>query len=161
MHTRVMLDLLQEFPSAPAVKAAKRKEIEQALKRKGVSTRLTYTADDLIRAARASVATVSPAKEFILKGKISTLLHLKSRRDELTKALTDYCKSAILEDLNIITSIKGIDKGTATTFLAELGNIDNFASHKNLSPLPASSLPFTNRGSSRARAESQSAAIAI
>ena len=132
VHTRVMLDLLQEFPSARAVKAAKRKEIEQALKRKGVGTRLTYTADDLIRAARASVATVSPAKEFILKGKIATMLHLKSRRDELTKALTDYCKSAILEDLNIITSIKGIDNGTATTFLAELGNIGNFASHKKL-----------------------------
>ncbi len=130
--TAVMLDFLQEFPSARAIKAAKRNAIEKALKRKKPGPKLTYTADDLIKAAHSSIASVSPAKEFILKGKISTLLHLKCRRDELTKALTEYCKSAILEDLNIITSIKGIDKGTATTFLAELGNIDNFSSHKKL-----------------------------
>lgn len=132
VSTKVMLDFLQEFPSARLVKTAKPKAIEKALKRKGVGTRLTYTAEDLIKAAQSSVATVSPAKELILKGKISTLQHLTERRDELTRALTEYCKSAMLEDLDIITSINGIDKGTATTFLAEIGNISNFASYKKL-----------------------------
>jgi transposase len=132
LTTKVMLDFLQKFPSARLVKTAKPKAIEKALKRKGVGTRLTYTAEDLIQAARTSVATISPAKEMILRGKVATLQHLEQRRDELTRALTEYCKSMMVEDLEIITSINGIDTGTATTFLAEIGTISNFPTCKNL-----------------------------
>ncbi len=130
--TKVMLDFIQEYPSARLVKAAKPKTIERALKRKGVGNKLTYTATDLIHAARASVATISPAKELIMKGKVTTLKHLEQRRDELAKALTEYCKSVLIEDLEIITSISGIDTDTATTFLAEMGSIKNYASYKKL-----------------------------
>jgi transposase len=130
--TKVMIDFLLRFPSARLVKAARPKAIERALNRKGVGTRLTYTAEDIIQAARNSVATISPAKEMILRGKISTLQHLDQRRYDLTQALAEYCKSMMLEELEIITSINGIDTGTATTFLAEVGTINNFKSSKNL-----------------------------
>ena len=130
--TKVMLDFIEEFPSARLVRATKSKIIEKALNRKGVSTRLAFTASDIITAARNSVATVSPAKELILKGKVSTFQHLAKRRDALTKALTEYCNATMIEDLKIVTSITGINKGTATTFLAEMGSIDKFASYKKL-----------------------------
>jgi transposase len=132
LTTKVMLDFLLKFPSARLVKAAKPKTIERALNRKGVGTRLTYSAMDLVQAAQTSIATFGPAKEMILRGKISTLQHLERRRDELTKALTDYCTTIMLEDLEIVTSIDGIATGTATTFLAEIGNIGNYPSCKNL-----------------------------
>jgi len=132
LSTRVMLEFIAAFPSARLVKMAKPKAIQKILQRKGVGTRLTYTAEDLIQAAKQSIATISPAKEFILQGKVRTLQHLKERYDELTKILTEYCKSSMLEDFEIITSIAGISKGTATTFLAEIGCIGNFASHKKL-----------------------------
>jgi transposase len=124
--TKVMLDFIEDFPSARMVRAAKPKIIEKALNRKGVSTRLTFNADDIITAAKKSVATVSPAKELILKGKVSTFQHLVKRRDELTKALTEYCRQTMIEDLKIVTSVTGINKGTATTFLAEIGSIDKY-----------------------------------
>jgi transposase len=130
--TKVMLDFLQEFSSARMVTAANPKSIAKALKRKGVDTRLTYTAADLIRAAQDSVATISPAKELILRGKIATLKHLHEQRHELTKALTSACKSMMIEDLKILTSINGIAAKTATAFLAEIGSISNFPSVKNL-----------------------------
>jgi transposase len=130
--TKVMLDFIQEYPSARLVQEAKPKAIEKALKRKGVGMRLSYTAEDLIEAARASVGTISPAKELIVKGKVATLKHLEQRRDELSRTLTTYCKSALIEDLEIITSIDGIDTGTATTFLAEMGSVRNYASYKKL-----------------------------
>lgn len=132
LSTRVMQEFIATFPSARLVKMAKPKAIEKVLQRKGVGTRLTYTAEDLIQAAKRSIATISPAKEFILQGKVKTLQHLRDRYDELTKILTEYCKSSMLEDFQIITSIDGISKGTATTFLAEIGCIGNFASHKKL-----------------------------
>jgi transposase len=130
--TKVMLDFLQEFSSARMVRVANPKAIAKALKRRGVGTRLTYTATDLIHAAQNSVATVSPAKELILRGKVATLRHLYERRHELTKALTEYCKASMIEDLEIITSIKGISNNTATAFLAEIGNVRHYPTSKNL-----------------------------
>lgn len=132
ISTRVMLEFIGSFPSARLVKMAKPKAIEKILQRKGVGTRLTYTAEDLLTAAKQSVATISPAKELILQGKVRTLQHLQERYEEMTKILTEYCKASMLEDFEIITSIDGINKRTATTFLAEIGCISNYASYKKL-----------------------------
>jgi transposase len=78
------------------------------------------------------VAVVSPAKEIILRGKIATLLHLQERLEEVTKLLTDFCKATRLEDLKILESIKGVGPKTAVPFLAEMGEVKHFASHKKL-----------------------------
>ena len=132
LSTRVMLEFIAAFPSARLVRMAKPKAIQKILQRKGVGTRLTYMAEDLIQAAKQSVATISPAKELILQGKVRTLLHIREHYEELTKILTEYCKASMLKDFEIITSIDGISKCTATTFLAEIGCIGNFASYKKL-----------------------------
>jgi len=132
LSTRVMQEFIAAFPSARLVKMAELKVIQKMLQRKGVGTRLTYTAEDLIQAAKQSIATISPAKELILQGKVRTLQHLQERYEELTKIMTEYCVSSMLEDFEIITSINGISKRTATTFLAEIGYIGNYASHKKL-----------------------------
>jgi len=130
--TKVMLHFIQRFPSARLVSMAKPNLIAKTLKEKPCSCRIQFTPSELINIARKSIATVSPGKEIILSGKIDTLSHLQKRRDELTKALTKYCESSIVEDLKILTSIDGIGNNTATTFLAEIGRIDNYESHKNL-----------------------------
>jgi len=130
--TKVMLHFIQRFPSARLVGMAKPSIIAKTLKEKPCSCRIRFTPSELINIARKSIATISPGKEIILSGKIGTLLHLQKQRDELSKALTKYCESSIIEDLKIVTSINGIGNNTATTFLAEIGGINNYASHKNL-----------------------------
>ena len=130
--TKVMLHFIQRFPSARLVGMAKPSIIAKTLKGKPCSCRIRFTPSELINIARKSIATISPGKEIILSGKIGTLLHLQKQRDELSKALTKYCESSIIEDLKIVTSINGIGNNTATTFLAEIGGINNYASHKNL-----------------------------
>ena len=94
--------------------------------------KLSYFAQEILRAAQRSVATVSPAKEIILRGKIATLLHLQERLDEVTKLLTDLCKGTRVEDLNILRSIKGVGPKTAAPFLAEMGEVKNYSSHKKI-----------------------------
>jgi len=130
--TKVMLHFIQRFPSARLVSVAKPNIVAKTLKEKPCSCRIRFTPAELINIARESIATVSPGKEIILSGKIDTLLHLQKRRDELTKAITKYCEASIVEDLKIVTSIDGIGNNTATTFLSEIGRIDNYASHKKL-----------------------------
>lgn len=119
VYSGIMLSFLKEFPSARLVKLSKRQAVVKALEPHGSGRKIsTFTADDVIDLAKKSVGTVSPAKETILRGKISTLLHLEGRQDELTHMLTDYCSSLLVEDLAIITSVEGISNGTGTTFLA-------------------------------------------
>jgi transposase len=132
IYTGVMLRFLQEYPSARLVRAAKPRAISRALKGPYVGNKLTFCAEDILRAARSSVAIVSPAKEIILRGKIATLLHLQERLDEMTKILTDLCKATRVEDFKILRSIKGVGPKTAAPFLAEMGTVDHFASHKKL-----------------------------
>ena len=132
IYTRVMLRFLQAYPSARLVKAAKPKALAQALRQPYVGNKLTFSAEDILRAAQSSVATSSPAKEIILKGKIATLLHLQERMEEMTKLLTDLCKATRVEDLQILRSIKGVGPKTGVPFLAEMGPVENFSSHKKL-----------------------------
>jgi transposase len=132
IYTGVMLRLIQECPSARLVRAAKLKGIAKLLKQPHVGNKLTFTAEDIIKAAQSSVAMVSPAKEIILRGKIGTLLHLQETLAEVTKLLTDLCKSTKLEDLEILRSIKGVGPNTAAPFLAEMSEVKNYTFHKKI-----------------------------
>jgi transposase len=132
LYTRTMIRFLQEYPSARLVRAAKPKAIAKALKRPSVGNKLTLTAEEIVKAAQSSVATVSPAKEIILRGKIATLLHLQERLAEVNKLLTELCQSTKLEDLEILRSIKGVGPNTAAPFLAEMGEVKNYSSHKKI-----------------------------
>jgi len=132
LYTRSMVRFLQEYPSARLVRAAKPKAIANTLKQPSVGNKLTLTAEDIIKAAQKSVATVSPAKEIIVRGKIATLLHLQERLAEVTKLLIDLCQRTRLEDLGILRSIKGVGPATAAPFLAEMGEVNNYSSHKKI-----------------------------
>jgi transposase len=132
LYTGVMLRFLQQYPSARLVRGAKLKAIVKALKGPYVGDKLTFTAEDIVKAAQRSVAVVSPAKEIILQGKIATLLHLQGRLEGLTKLLTDLCKATRVEDLKILRSIKGVGPNTAVPFLAEVGEVKHFTSSKKL-----------------------------
>jgi transposase len=132
LYTRVMLRFLQQYPSARLVRGARPKATAKVLKGPYVGDKLTFSAQDILRAAQSSVAVVSPAKEIIVQGKIATLLHLQERMEELTKLLTDLCKATRVEDLKILQSIKGIGPNTAVPFLAEMGEVKHFPSHKKL-----------------------------
>jgi transposase len=132
LSTKVMLQFIEKFPSARLVKAAKPKEVAKALERKGVGMRLRDRADSIIKAAKNSVGIISPAKEIILQGKVSTLVHLQERAEQMTKLMTKMCEASRLEDLKIVTSIDGISMKTAVPFLAEVGDINNYNCYKKL-----------------------------
>jgi transposase len=132
IYTGVMLRLIQEYPSARLVGAGKLKAIAKLLKGPYVGNKLRFSAEDILRAAKTSIATVSPGKEIILQGKIATLLHLQERLEAITTLLTELCKATRVDDFEILRSIKGVGPKTAVPFLAEMGSVDNFLSYKKL-----------------------------
>ncbi len=132
IFTVTMLLFLKEFPSARFIKATKLKAIEEALERLGRGRKVSVNAQDIIRAAKNSIASNSLAKELILPQKISTLLHLMEQLDEITEIISNLCKSIAIEEMEIVTSIDGIGDSTGAAFLAEIGDISNFPSYKSL-----------------------------
>jgi transposase len=128
-----MLHFLRKFPSARLVKAAKKRDIEKALicpeeKRK----RVIVSAEDIIAAAKTSVASASAAKELILSEKISTLLYLQEKKEKITEVLIETCESLRIEELDIIRSVDVVNDITGSTSLAEIGDINNFNSYKHV-----------------------------
>ena len=132
-YGETMLHFLKRFPSARLVRAAKQRDIEKALicpdeKRK----RVMVSAEDIIAAAKTSVASSGAAKELILSEKISTLLYLQEKNERITEVLIETCESLMIEKLDIIRSIDGVNDITGSTFLAEIGDIKNFTSYKHI-----------------------------
>ncbi|MCK7476949.1 MAG: transposase [Candidatus Moduliflexus flocculans] len=50
----------------------------------------------------------------------------------MTELLENICKASMVQDIEILTSIKGINTKTAIPFLAELSAIERFDSYKKL-----------------------------
>jgi transposase len=133
LFTETMLRFLMKFPSARIITTVKPKEIARAvIHLEGKRKRVFVSAGEIIQMAKASVASDSPAEELILSEKISTLLYLEEKKKKITEVLVKTCQSMRVEDLEIITSIDGIKQINGSTFLAEVGEMNHFKSHKHV-----------------------------
>ena len=133
LFTETMLPFLIKFPSARVIRTTQPKEISKTLIHiKGKRKRVFISAEEIIQLAKNSVASDSAANELILSEKIETLLYLEEKKKKITEALIKACQSMRVDELEIITSIDGISDITGSTFLAELGDIRTFKSHKHV-----------------------------
>jgi transposase len=127
IFTKSILKLLQQYPSANALRDADIGQLSQTLIADSYGHKREEFAKTLIKVARSSVGTNSPAKEMIIKQKIGLLLHLEEALQEITDMLIEMARKLMEEDINIMTSIKGIGDKTAANFLVEMGgDINNF-----------------------------------
>ncbi|MBP1746997.1 MAG: transposase, partial [Deltaproteobacteria bacterium] len=78
-------------------------------------------AAELIKTAHSSIGSKSTAKEMILKQKIALLLHIEDALQEITVMLIEMSRKLMEEEINIMTSIKGIGDKSAANFLIEMG----------------------------------------
>src|SRR5664279_1613709 len=106
---------------------AKRKDIDKALicpgeKRK----RVQISADDLINAAKRSVASAGTAKELIACEKATTILYLQEKCEKITDALVEACEATRIEDLEIMKTLDGVQNILGCSFLAEMGELSSF-----------------------------------
>ena len=121
IFTKSILKLLQQYPSAFALRDADPGQLSQMLIADSYGHKREAFAAALIKAAHSSVGTNSTAKEMIIKQKIALLLHLEDALQEITAMLMEMARKLMEEDINIMTSIKGIGDKTAANFLVEMG----------------------------------------
>jgi transposase len=133
IFTKSMLRLLSHYPSAYAIRKAKRSKITKLLIPGSYGKQTEESVDTIRKAAKTSIGTTSSTKELILKQKASILIQLEVHLQELTDILIDLCQSRMQEDIDILTSMEGIGDKTATNFLIEIGgDINKFESHKKV-----------------------------
>jgi len=121
IFTKSILKLLQQYPSAFALRYADLGQLSQMLIADSYGHKREAFAAALMKAAHSSIGTSSPAKEIILKQKIGILVHLGIALQEITDMLIEMSRKLMEEDINIMTSIKGIGDKTAANFLVEMG----------------------------------------
>ncbi|MHB9097610.1 MAG: IS110 family RNA-guided transposase [Syntrophales bacterium] len=121
VFTKSMLKLLQQYPSAFALRSADLVQLSQMLIADSYGHKREAFAAELMKAACSSVGTNSAAKEIILKQQVTLLLHLEEALQEITGILIEMSRKLMEEDMNILTSIKGIGNKTAANFLIEMG----------------------------------------
>ncbi len=132
IFSETILEFLRQFPSARSIKIARPNTIAKALLHEDKRKKTSVSAEDIIRAAKTSVASHAAAKEIILPEKISTLQHLIEKKVRMKKALVEACEAMMVEDIEIITSIGGISNITASRLLAEIGDYRAFSTYKHL-----------------------------
>ncbi len=133
VFTKSILKLVSRFPSAHAIGQADSAEINQLLTDHSMGRNSAKTTQAILQAARSSVGTTSPSRELILKQKADVVIHLEGQLKELTALMIELCRSDMGDDIDIMTSLRGIGEKTATSFLIEMGgDIQKFNDHKKL-----------------------------
>ena len=79
------------------------------------------------------MGTANPSRELILRQKASILVHHEEHLQEITSTLLELSQAAMEQDVQILTSIRGIGDKTAANFLIEMGGqIQKFETHNKL-----------------------------
>jgi len=121
VFTKSKKKLVQKYPSAIALRDADLGQLSEMLIADSYGHKREAFAAELVRAARSSIGTKSPAKEIILKQNVALLLHLEEALEEITGILIEMSRKQMEDDINILTSIKGIGDKSAVNFLIEMG----------------------------------------
>lgn len=133
IFTKSVLTLLSRYPSAEAIHRAKQTKVAKILIALSHGRHGDETVHAVMKAAATSIGTATPAKEVVLKQKALILMQLEEHLKELSEMLIEQCQAQMKEDIEILTSIRGIGDKSAMNFMAELGgDIKVFLSHKQV-----------------------------
>lgn len=131
VYSSSVLNLLKLYPSANALKNTSVKEIKDAITpKRGKSINLS--ANDIKELAKDSIGKASENFERVIKLDIRTIEFLEANLKEITDLLVEEIKKTNKEDMDILSSIKGISDVTAAHVMAEIKDIKRFSTNKKL-----------------------------
>lgn len=127
------LNLLLQAPSKRIIRNLKEKKIVSYLSQDSTrGAKPKVDAKDILSMAKNSIGINNQSLEKILVSKIKQLEFLQIQLDEYNEIIEQFVDEYHNDDIDLLTSINGVGKPSAASFLTELGNINNFASYKQL-----------------------------
>ncbi len=127
------LNLLLQAPSKRIIRNLKEKKIASFLAcdtKRGAKPKVD--AKEILSMAKNSIGINNKSLEKILVSKIKQLEFLQLQLDEYNEIIEQFVDEYHNDDIELLTSISGTGKPSASSFLIELGNINNFATYKQL-----------------------------
>ncbi|MBO7128085.1 IS110 family transposase [bacterium] len=148
IFTVSMITLLEEFPSAEAIRKASLKKIEKVLNSKTKGRNPKLNAEQIKALAAKSVGVCKPMLEKTVLHIIRELNFLTDELKKCDKELIEAVSVYSHEDFEILTSIPGIGKLTAAQFIAEIGDINRFETVKQLTAYAGTDPGISQSGNS-------------
>jgi transposase len=133
IFTKSSLNLLLQAPSKRVIRNLKEKKIATLLspdKTKGNKPKIT--ASEILSLAKNSIGINNHSLEKILISKIKQMNFIQIQIDEYNEIIEKFVDEYHSDDIDKLTSIAGVGKATASSFIVELGEISKFATHKQL-----------------------------
>jgi transposase len=128
-----ILNILIKFPSAKKISYASFSEIKSIIDNANhTGKKVKFNATDIINLAKNSIGISNKGIEIALIGYINQLLSIQNSISLLEKELIKEANNFFKDDINIITSIKGISKQIASKIIAEIENINKLENFKKL-----------------------------
>ncbi len=133
IFTKSSLNLLLQAPSKRVIRNLKEKKIAKLLScdnAKGNKPKIT--ASEILSLAKNSIGINNPSLEKILISKIKQMSFIQTQIDEYNEIIEQFVDEHHKDDIDTLTSIAGVGTATASSFIVELGDLSNFATHKQL-----------------------------
>jgi transposase len=133
IFSKSSLNLLLQAPSKRIIRNLKEKKIAKLLSSdttRGVKPKVG--ASEILSLAKNSIGINNQSLEKVLISKIKQLEFLQLQLDEFNEIIESFVDEHHNDDIELLTSISGTGKASASSFLIELGDINNFATHKQL-----------------------------
>ena len=133
IFSKSSLNLLFQAPSKRVIRNLKERTIQQYLScdiKRGAKPKVN--AKEILSMAKNSIGINNQSLEKILVSKIKQLNFMQTQLDEFNETIEQFVDEHHHNDMDLLTSIDGVGKSSVATFLTELGDINNFATHKQL-----------------------------
>ena len=133
VFSKSSLNLLLQAPSKRIIRNLKERTIQRYLSTnitKGAKPKLS--ASEILSLAKSSIGINNKSLETVLISKIKQLFFMQSQLEEFNQLIEAFVDKHHSDDIDLLTSIPGVGKPTASSFLTELGDINNFKTYKQL-----------------------------
>ena len=153
IFTKVMLNIIEKYPSAEAINSVSGQEFIDFFNNitKGIGGRLSFTAKDIIELAKYSIGKSDKMLNLTILLYLEQLKLLNKQLEEINNVLVDEVNKLFSKELEILTSIEGVGKVTASSFLAEIRDINRFENHHKLIAFVGTDPAISQSGNSLVR----------
>ena len=128
-----ILNILLKFPSAKKISIANPNQIQSIIDNaNSTGKKIKFNANDIISLAKNSIASSNKGLEIALSNYINQLFIIENSINELSKFLEQESEKHFKDDIDIISSIKGVSKNSASKIMAEIEDIKKFENFKKL-----------------------------
>lgn len=132
IFTDTVLQVLLKLPTTEVIRNTKIKTLEKIISSVSKGRRSSLSGDKLKTLAEKSIGKSSTQMQQLIEHYVQMLLFLMGKMDKLTNTFIDAINQSNKDDMEIVSSIKGISDITASHFLAEIKTIERFESKSSL-----------------------------